>query len=98
MNNAVHLINTPPAKTLRMRARVGHLLPLNLARRLALPLFLLCGVVLARPCAATPLQWDLTGSLNTGAPSAHSHLAAQWEGVGGGRVGYKQFFGERGTV
>jgi hypothetical protein len=72
MNNAVHLINTPPAKTLRMRARVGHLLPLNLARRLALPLFLLCGVVLARPCAATPLQWDLTGSLNT---ARHLHTA-----------------------
>jgi hypothetical protein len=34
-------------------------------RRLALPLFLLCAALLAQPCAATPLQWEFTGSLNT---------------------------------
>jgi N-acetylneuraminic acid mutarotase len=27
-------------------------------------LFLLCGVLLARPCAAAPGEWDFTGRLN----------------------------------
>ena len=35
-----------------------------LHRRLAMPLFLLCAVLLARPCDATPGQWDFTGSLS----------------------------------
>jgi hypothetical protein len=33
-------------------------------RRLGLALFLLCAVLLARPCAATPFEWDFTNSLN----------------------------------
>ncbi|MGH8092412.1 MAG: kelch repeat-containing protein, partial [Chthoniobacterales bacterium] len=35
-----------------------------LRRCLALPLFLLFAALLAQPCAATPFQWDYTGSLN----------------------------------
>jgi hypothetical protein len=42
------------------------LFPANLPRRLALPLFLLGAVLLARPCVAIPFQWEFTGSLNTG--------------------------------
>ena len=34
-------------------------------RRLALPLFFLCAALLVQPCAATPFQWEYTGSLNT---------------------------------
>jgi hypothetical protein len=71
MNNAAHLMNTTPTKTLRMPACAGHWFPANLPRRLALPLFLLCAVLLARPCAATPFTWTFTGSLNT----ARYHLA-----------------------
>jgi len=37
-----------------------------LRRRLALPLFFLSAALLAQPCAATPGQWEYTGSLNTG--------------------------------
>jgi hypothetical protein len=36
-----------------------------LQRRLALPVFLLCGGLLIQPCAAAPSQWEYTGSLNT---------------------------------
>ena len=36
-----------------------------LGRRLALPLFFLCAALLVQPCAATPFQWEFTGSLNT---------------------------------
>src|SRR5437870_12773521 len=37
-----------------------------LCRRLGLSLFFLCAVaLLAQPCAATPGQWEYTGSLNT---------------------------------
>ena len=36
-----------------------------LARRLALPLLFLCAALLVEPCAATPFQWEYTGSLNT---------------------------------
>src|SRR5215472_4673730 len=34
-------------------------------RRLPLLLFILCAASLVQPCAATPLQWELTGSLST---------------------------------
>jgi hypothetical protein len=65
MNNAAHLVNTSPTKALHMPGCAGHLFQANLPRRLALPLLLLCAVLLARPCAATPGEWDFTGSLNT---------------------------------
>src|SRR5438045_5205467 len=39
--------------------------PLVFGRRLALPLFFVCAALLAQPCAATSLQWEFTGSLNT---------------------------------
>ena len=32
--------------------------------RVALPLFFLCAGLLVQPCAATPFQWESTGSLN----------------------------------
>ena len=35
-----------------------------LGRRLALPLLFLCAALLVQPCAATPFQWEFTGSLN----------------------------------
>src|SRR6266699_2771079 len=37
----------------------------RLGRRLALPLFFLCAALLMQPCAATPFQWEFTGSLQT---------------------------------
>ena len=66
MNTAMRLMNTYSAKTPRMPACAGHLFPANLPQRPALPLFLLCALLLARPCIATPGEWELTGSLNTG--------------------------------
>ena len=36
-----------------------------LSRRLAVPLFFLGAALLVQPCAATPFQWEYTGSLNT---------------------------------
>src|SRR5436189_4647785 len=63
MNTPMHLINTSPTKTLRMPARAGHLFRANLWC-LALPSFLFCAVLLARPCDATPGEWDFTGSMN----------------------------------
>jgi hypothetical protein len=33
---------------------------------LALPLFFLCATLLVQPCAATPFQWEYTGSLIIG--------------------------------
>ena len=41
------------------------------SRRLALPLFFLCAALLVQPCAATPFQWEYTGSLNE-ARSGHT--------------------------
>ncbi len=38
----------------------------TLGRRLALPLFFLGAALLVQPCAATPGEWEYTGSLNTG--------------------------------
>src|SRR6266481_859499 len=35
-----------------------------LSRRLALLLFFSCAALLVQPCAATPFQWQFTGSLN----------------------------------
>jgi hypothetical protein len=35
-----------------------------LGARMALPLLFLCSVALVQPCAATPFQWEFTGSLN----------------------------------
>ena len=35
-----------------------------LGGRLALPLLFVCAAVLVQPCAATPFQWEFTGSLN----------------------------------
>lgn len=66
MNNTALLVNTSPTKTLRMPACAGHLFSANLPRRLALPLFLICAVLLAQPCAATPNEWDFTNSLHDG--------------------------------
>src|SRR5207247_2339989 len=66
MNNAIQSVNTAPAKIFRMSACAGHLFQANLSRRLALSLFLLCAVLLARPCAATPGEWAFTHSLNAG--------------------------------
>jgi hypothetical protein len=37
----------------------------KLSWRSAWPLLFLCAALLAHPCAATPGQWDFTGSLNT---------------------------------
>src|SRR2546429_5296864 len=37
-----------------------------LGERLALLLFFSCAAVLVQPCAATPFQWEFTGSLNIG--------------------------------
>ena len=37
----------------------------TLGGRPALLLFFLCAALLARPCAASPFQWNFTGSLNT---------------------------------
>ena len=68
----MQLMNTSPAKALCMPTGARHLFRTKLPRRLAMPLFLLCGVLLAQPCAATPFQWALTGSLNTG---RHHHTA-----------------------
>ena len=40
---------------------------LSAARPFAIPLlFLGAGLMLVQPCAATPFQWEFTGSLNTG--------------------------------
>jgi hypothetical protein len=36
-----------------------------LGRRLALFLLFLCAALLVQPCAATPFQWEFTGTLNT---------------------------------
>jgi len=36
-----------------------------LCRRLALLFFFLCAALVAQPCAATPFQWEYTGSLNS---------------------------------
>src|SRR5215217_7928667 len=36
-----------------------------LGARRALPLFFFCAAVVVQPCAATPFQWEFTGSLNT---------------------------------
>src|SRR6266404_4549794 len=66
MNTAQHLMNIFLTLTFRRPADPGHLFQANLPRRLALPLFLLCAVLLARPCAATPGEWDFTHSLNAG--------------------------------
>jgi hypothetical protein len=72
MNTATQLTNTYLTKTFSMPARAGHLFRVNLQRRLALSVFLLCAVLLARPCAAAPGEWDFTGSLNT---ARYSHSA-----------------------
>src|SRR5690349_465968 len=37
-----------------------------LGRRLALLLFFLCAALVAQPCAATPGEWEFTGSLHQG--------------------------------
>jgi hypothetical protein len=42
------------------------LFPANLAGLAAVPLFLICALLLAQPCVAIPFQWEFTGSLNTG--------------------------------
>ena len=65
MNNATHLMNTSLTRPLRMLVCDGHLFQANLLRRLGLSLILLCAALLARPCAATPGEWEYTGSLNT---------------------------------
>src|SRR5258705_3293357 len=36
-----------------------------LGARMALPLLFLCAALLMQPCAATPFQWEFTGSLST---------------------------------
>src|SRR5215218_9172430 len=38
---------------------------IKLGRRLALPLFFVGAALLMQPCAATPFQWEFTGSLST---------------------------------
>jgi len=60
----MHLMHTYPAKTLRTVC-ARHLFPANLGRRVALALFLPYAALLVQPCAATPFQWAITGSLNT---------------------------------
>jgi hypothetical protein len=55
----------------RSELRRGSFL-IALGRRVALPLFLLCAALLVQPCAATPFQWEYTGSLNT---ARYSHTA-----------------------
>jgi galactose oxidase-like protein/Kelch motif protein len=40
--------------------------PTMLGGRLALLLFFSCAALLVQPCAATPFQWEFTGSLNIG--------------------------------
>jgi len=63
--------SNPLSPTAVVRSRFRRSTP-TFGRRLALPLFLLCAVLLARPCAATPNGWDLTNSLNVG---RYSHTA-----------------------
>jgi hypothetical protein len=47
------------------RSQLRHdLFLIALGRRLALPLLFLGAALLAQPCAATPFQWEYTGSLN----------------------------------
>ena len=62
----MHSVNQPPsAHTFRAPRLARNLFPANLPRRTAVFLFLICAAFLARPCGATPGQWDYTGSLKT---------------------------------
>jgi Galactose oxidase, central domain len=69
--DVTHFVNISRANGLRGHAGAGHLLTSNLPRRMACLLFTLGVGLLARPCAATPGQWEYTGSLNT-ARSGHT--------------------------
>ena len=55
---------TPPHSPNRSQLRRDSFL-IVFGRRLALPLFFLCAALLMQPCAATPFQWEFTGSLST---------------------------------
>ena len=57
----------------RSQLRRGSFL-IALGRRLALPLFFLGAALLIQPCAATPFQWQYTGSLNI---ARYDHTATQ---------------------
>jgi N-acetylneuraminic acid mutarotase len=60
MNKTTH--STEESST-RIDRTAAHFLQANLTRRIALGLTLLCSLLLARPCAAAPGEWQLTGSL-----------------------------------
>jgi Kelch motif/Galactose oxidase, central domain len=66
MNNAIQFANISSVKILRVQARAADLFRSSLIRQVACLLFTLGVGLLARPCAATPGEWDFTGSLNTG--------------------------------
>src|SRR5713101_2395008 len=58
-------------KAIRFSGATGRLhdglcpLPTMLGLPLALPMLFLCAAPLVQPCAATPFQWEYTGSLKT---------------------------------
>lgn len=54
----IQSIPSSPAPALGLRATLP-------GRPSAAPLVLLCAALLAQPCAATPFQWEYTGSLKT---------------------------------
>jgi hypothetical protein len=56
---------TLPHSPNRSQLRRDSFLPV-FGRRLALPLFFVCAALLMQPCAATPFQWEFTGSLDIG--------------------------------
>ena len=78
---------TPLHSPNRSQLRRGSFL-IAFGQRLVLPLFFLCAALLAQPCAATPFQWEYTGSLNV---ARERHTATLLSGgevlVAGGDMG-----------
>ena len=68
MNKRTQSANSNPIKTFLAHASAGpRSLASMLAQRITFSLIVLgAGLILLPPCGATPFQWDLTGSLNTG--------------------------------
>ena len=72
-----------------MRATSLHSPNWSQLRRLALPLFFLGAALLVQPCAATPFQWEYTGSLNIARIYHTATLLPSGEVlVAGGDAGY----------
>ena len=67
MNNPAQLPNAKNPPSLANALTDLQSVALIAARQFAIPLLLLgAGLMLVQPCAATPFQWEYTGSLNTG--------------------------------